>query len=367
MKYKNIVFVTPEPIKDMGNFRNYLIENTEYLVTYHFFHGYSDNKSYMEKYEKGRLILRKEFFSLKVRINIFRIVYYWTILSYILLKHAKSETFVIVEKPFFLTLNSILSKIKGLKFVFWIGDYYPEAKGFMRIYNYLVDYYNKNLKYVLYESPAIEKAYLNGVKNGELKNKYRDLVTLGMKKEAIGKSKPRRGILLGFIGVLRPMQGLDLIFKYLSETKRKDISLEVIGSGYYLDHYKNLAKEINIGSRVKFYGFVKDMKPIVKNWDIGLALYENKKENVSVYCEPTKIKDYLEYGLPVITTKATYFYKELRKYSAGEAIDETVEDLDKAIDKIKNNYQKYLSGIEKIIDDYDYKRWYEKRFKFLEV
>ena len=363
MKYKSIVFVTPEPIRDMGNFRNYLIENTENLITYHFFHGYSNKNSYMEKFYNGKKVLNIKFPVFRLKINIVRTLLYWIYVEYILLGYAQRGSFVIVEKPFFLIFNSIISLFKNMKFVFWIGDYYPDSGGFMRIYNALVHYYNKNLKYVLYESPPLKRIYLP-VDN--IKNKYRALVTLGMKRENIVRRKRGKEVKLGFIGVLRPMQGLDLAFDYLSKTE-DNVRLEIIGSGYYLEHYKKLAREKGIDNKIKFYGFVDDIKSVIKNWDVGLALYENKRENLSIYCEPTKIKDYLEYGLPVITTKATYFYKELIKYGAGEAINENISELDSAIKKIISNYNNYLLGIEKITYNYEYSKWYDKRFKFLEL
>lgn len=363
MKYKNIIYVTPEPIKNMGNFRNYLIENTENLITYHFFHGYSSENSYMEKFYKGKKILKIKFPAFPLKINIIRTIMYWIYLEYILLRYAQRGSFVIVEKPFFLIFNSIISLVKNLKFVFWIGDYYPNSKGFMRIYNVLTDYYNNNLKYVLYESPPLKRIYLSKVDS--LKNKYRALVTLGMKREDFTRKKLNKRVKLGFIGVLRPMQGLDLIFDYLSKTK-KDVILEIVGSGYYLDYYKFLAKQIGIEEKIRFYGFVKNIKPIIKKWDIGLALYENKSSNISKYCEPVKIKNYLENELPIITTKATYMHEDIFKYKVGEIISEDLESLDKAINKINRDYIAYVYGIERMLKDYDFNKWYEKRFNFME-
>lgn len=364
MKYKSIVFVTPEPIKNMGNFREYLRENTEDLITFHFPHGYSDKKSYMEKFHKEEKILRIEFPILKIKSNIIRLILYWIYLQYIIFRYTKRGTFVIVEKPFFLVFGRIVSLLKRTNFVYWIGDYYPDNKGFMKAYNFLADYYNKNLKYVIYESPPVEKAYMAKVQKKDIKGKHRSLITLGMKNEKIIRKKPKGKIVLGFIGVIREMQGLDLVFDYLSKKKDKNIVLEIIGSGYKLDYYKKLSKKMKL-KNVIFHGFVEDLRATVKRWNIGLALYENREDNVSIYCEPTKIKDYLEFGLPVITTKATYFYKELKESKAGEVIEENIDSLDKSIERIENGYAVNLLGIEKILKKYDYTNWYDEKFSFL--
>lgn len=364
MKYKSIVFVVPEPIKNMGNFREYLRENSEELITFHFPHGYSNKKSYFEKYINGKQELRIELPILKLKINILRLVIYWIYLQYILIRYSKKGGYVIVEKPFFLILNVLVSKIKNFKFVYWIGDYYPDNKGFMKVYNFLADYYNKNLEYVIYESPPVEKVYMAKIKKKDIRGKHRSLVTLGMKNEKIERRKPTGKIILGFIGVIREMQGLDLVFDYLSKKKNKNIAFEIIGSGYKLDHYKNLSRKMKL-KNVIFHGFVEDLNKTIRRWNIGLALYENREDNVSIYCEPTKIKDYLEFGLPVITTKATYFHKELKEAKAGDVIEENVDNLDKSIQKIGKEYAINLLGIKKILKKYEYTSWYDEKFSFL--
>jgi len=364
MKYKNIYFVATESIKNLGNFRNYLIENTEYLVTFHFPHGYLEKPSYVEIFEKGKMVYRKEFYRFRWDVNIIKLVLYCIYFNYALFRFAKRGSFVIVENPIFCILNSITSFFKRTKFIYWIGDYYPQNSGFMRFYNKLADTYNEGLKYVLYESPLIEKIYEAKLKKPKGKYRVSKMVTLGMKKEFVKqKLKPNKILKLGFMGVIRLQQGLDLAFDYLKTNS--ECVLEVVGSGYMFEHYKQLAKNKGVGKKVKFYGFVKNPADIIRKWDIGLALYENTPDNVSVYCEPTKIKDYLEHGLPVITTKTTYFYKELEEYKSGEVIKETIGALGSAIRKIKKDYPAYQKGVLRILNDYEYDKWYDQKFSFL--
>ncbi len=364
MKYKNIVFVTGDPIKNMGNFRSYLIDNTDNLVTFHFSHGYSNKPSFMERFSKGIKTERKDFYQFKINSNILKLLSYYAYLSYILFVYGNKKSFVIVEKPFFLILNSIFSKLKGFKYVYWIGDYYPNSEGFMAVYNKLARYYNENLKYVVYESPPVEVVYKNMIPPNLLKNKFRRLITLGMKEKLLDKkNKEKKKIVLGFIGIIREQQGLDLAYKFLKENN--NCILEVVGSGYKLDHYKKLAKKMKLDKKIKFLGFVEDLEETIKGWDMGLALYENTDDNLSIYCEPTKIKDYLEFGLPVITTKTTYFYKEVAGLKAGMAIEETIDELDTAIKKIMDNYEVYKKGVKKLVKKYEYSSWYDRHWDFL--
>ena len=60
-RYKNIFFCIADPIKNLGSFKDYLIENTEYLVAYHFFLGYTNTPSYYEIYEFGKKTQSRSF------------------------------------------------------------------------------------------------------------------------------------------------------------------------------------------------------------------------------------------------------------------------------------------------------------------
>ncbi len=366
MKYKSIYFVTTESIKNLGNFRNYLIENTDYLVTFHFPHGYLKKASYMEIYKKGKISQRKEFYRYPGKTNMVKLGLYYLYFNYIVFKYVKKESFIIVENPIFCIFNSLAALTKRVKFIFWVGDYFPDNTGFMWFYNKIADFYNKNLKYVLYVSPPLYKHYMSVLLEKDKKTKYRAVFTLGVKKRYNAKktfNKLSKKIVLGFIGVIRKKQGLELAFEYLS--KSSNVGLEIIGDGYSLGYYIDLAKKLNIEHRIKFYGFVEDIDPIIKNWDIGLALYKDSKDNVSKYCEPVKIKNYLEYGIPVITTKTTYFSKEITRFDAGKVIDETTNNLASAVEDIKQHYKKYTDGVDRIVSEYEPNRLYDQYFSFI--
>lgn len=364
-KYKSIAYTTSEPLKNRGNFLDYLLENAETVIVFSCTQGFSNERSYVERYNYGVKKFKKEFPFIKVKSKTIIELTNSLYLGYTLLVFVPRNSALIVDNPFFILSTRLISYLKNFKVVFWIGDYFSNYRGIMKLYNGLVNYYNKTLNYVLYVSPPIHNIYSKSLKKSEQIDKYRALVSFGFDQKPIRKTKPRK-IKLGFIGVIRKMQGLDLVFDFLSSTKDNDVSIDVIGQGHELDYYKKLAKNLKIAKKVKFYGHVERMDPIVSNWDIGIALYENKKDNYSIYCEPTKIKNYLSFGIPVITTNATYMQKEIIKFRAGEVVEENVDSLSTGIQKIKSNYLTYLRGVHKIGEKYEYKKWYDKKFKFLE-
>lgn len=360
-RYTSIYYVIVDPIKNMGNVREYLIANTKRFVTFHFFAGYDPRQSYLCIYTEGKKVLQKPLPSYTGRNHVLKLLSNYLLYVFILFRYVRPDTSVLVANPIFCIGHRFFSIFKKLRFVFWIGDYYPDAAGFMKFYNALVLQYNRTLPYVLYESPPIEKIY-HQLAPKEL---YRKLVTLGIRSQLSPKRvrKDRENV-LGFIGVIRKQQGLDLMFQYLKVSH--NTRLEVIGDGYWLVYYKRLAASLGITHKVKFFGFVEDKKPIIANWDFGMALYENKTNNVSKYCEPTKIKDYLEYNLPVVTTRTTYFYTELEAFGAGVAVDETSQSIARAVRKIILNRSSFAAGVGKLVKKYEYSTWYAKHFSFLE-
>jgi len=366
MKYKSIFWVTADHLKNVGNFKDYLVDNTDYLVAYHFPASFLKTQSYMEIYSNGEKVYSKRFPAFSSLHPFLKIVQYYMLVYYILIRYVRVGSFALVVIAPFCFLSGIVSFLKKIEFVLWIGDYIPAKTTSVQFMNKIIDYYSEHLPYVLYESPTLAKVYLNKMDETSVSKKYRATVTLGIKKNYTREKKVNKNLRLGFIGVIREQQGLELVFDYLQKNMSENIIFEIVGGGYRLEYYKELAKKMRIKNKIIFHGPVEDVSLIFKKWDIALALYANKKDNLSVYCEPTKIKDYLSYCIPVITTKTTYFHKNIALFGAGEVISENVKNLSNAIEKIQNNYDKYIKGVNKIVDKLEYDKWYADNFKFME-
>jgi glycosyltransferase involved in cell wall biosynthesis len=361
--YKSIFFAVNEPIKNIGNIRNYFIANTETFVTFHFFHGYSDKASYVEKYKNGTLVARKVLPVSLFKHKNFKIFLHYLYFQIILFFYVDRESFVIVDNPIFCFLQSIHSFIKNQKFVFLIGDYFPEHTGFMWLYNKMADFYNIHSLYVIYLSPPIEKIY-SSLRNKKL---HRTQLSLGIADLNVARSEyfPTDMLRVGYMGSIRHGQGLGTLFKYIKHAS-VPIHLDIIGDGYELNFYKSLVNTLEIEDKVTFHGFALNREEIASSWHIAFALYDYHPSNVSLYCEPTKIKDYLSYGLPVITTKTTYFHKEIIAFGAGEIVEENSEDIDRAVLAIMSAHSTYKQGVKNIIKEYEYVSRYNRQLVFLQ-
>jgi len=65
-----------------------------------------------------------------------------------------------------------------------------------------------------------------------------------------------------------------------------------------------------------------------------LAPYLENKTSFSYFCDPTKVKEYLACGLPVIITRVPWIWQKIEKKPMGLAIDYQKQALKDAILKL---------------------------------
>lgn len=195
------------------------------------------------------------------------------------------------------------------------------------------------------------------------------LVPVGVEFEkinlpAIKKSSPKR---LALLGALAPSKGVDLIIEAFSEIRDKcpDIELYVIGrtpinaveDGVVYQPYEG--RLLNLGGSVKLLG-VKPHDEVLKilpEFDIGLALYKPYANNLSQWADPSRVKDYLACGLPVIITDVPEIAKDIRKFEAGIVIEYTAEALADAIYLLYTNAKVFARMRENAINYMENFRW----------
>jgi len=85
---------------------------------------------------------------------------------------------------------------------------------------------------------------------------------------------------------------------------------------------------------VTFTGFVKeysDVEEILKNAAVAVAPYVDDDKTYTRYTDPTKPKDYMAYGIPVVITKVPQVAYEIEKNKCGFAILYNKQELVDAI------------------------------------
>lgn len=358
-KYKKIAYFIPIPFKDTGNITKYFIEKSELFFLYLYPPSYRNQPSKIEVYKNGKLIKSESIWIYKgenkLLIHFFYIFFY----LYFCFKYKFYNTVILFYFPLFLFLSSFLSFFLKNTYIFWIWDYFPVNIGSIKIYNKIVSYYNKHIKYVIYLSPTLRNVYGLNFKN----NLFRKTISFGIRDVKIIR-KPIKN-LIGYIGNLRQGQGLEFLLRIVRNNKQ--LKIQLIGEGELRKELEFYVRKFKLSSRVIFLGFVNNEKliNIVNKWEVAVAPYDMGKENPTYYTDAGKIKLYVEFEIPIIMTKLSYFYKQIVKYSAGIGINLTEQSFLLGLLEIRKNYKKYSKGVLKLKSENEYNKYYDKKFKFL--
>lgn len=164
-------------------------------------------------------------------------------------------------------------------------------------------------------------------------------------------------------GSLLPHMGVELAIKAIPNILKKipNARLEILGGGPEEKKLKNLAKELNVSTKVKFRGWIKDrqeLEKLISDGVIGLATFNTDVLDEKVKnADPGKIKDYMVMGLPVITTKALFYYKKIEEKKCGIVIDYDPSQLAWAVIKLLSNeklLRDYRKNALKFIEPFDW-------------
>ncbi|MDA8665850.1 glycosyltransferase [Litoricolaceae bacterium] len=172
-------------------------------------------------------------------------------------------------------------------------------------------------------SPMINRArtehpVLLGLRRGNVDSPL--VVPIGVER-ILTRADSARGsgaLRLGFVGHLLEKQGLGLVLsalrQHVSRHEPEYFELDIIGGGGCEKELKNFVSDNQLDGYVKFHGWIhsrKDIEDILRKCDVGLAMYNPATVGFTRYADPTKLKDYLAVGLPIVMTATTYNSSDL--------------------------------------------------------
>ena len=152
---------------------------------------------------------------------------------------------------------------------------------------------------------------------------------------------------LAYMGHLRKGQGLELIIEAMPEAVKRlpELKLIIIGMGKLKDFLERSARKSGIAGNVEFSGYIKDYKEVEKilsTCTVGLAPYEPNPDSFTWYADPSKPKQYMACGLPVVITKVPGIAQDIETRQMGVVIDYKKSELVEAITKLLNDREFYL-------------------------
>ena len=158
--------------------------------------------------------------------------------------------------------------------------------------------------------------------------------------------------LLGGLGNFR--KGLDILLKAVSILNDKDLLLHIGGDGQLLGHFKNLAKELKVEERCRFYGELQPSEILEFYSSIDIFVLASRDETFGVV-----IIEAMACGLPVIATKCGG-PEEIITDDTGILVEkEDPEALARAISFMSENMSSYKSDL---IRKYAYEKYGKDAF-----
>lgn len=361
-RYKNILlFGSPQ---FSGNISEYFIANTEKLVIYETMPRFDNKYNLVKLYKKGKQVSEEK---VESSGNIFLYYFFWYITYLKVLKsyYTRSEKlYVITWQPFFLIGGSLQKMFRKMEFVYWVGDYFPPVNIPLKIYESVKKFYHGQVKHACYLSDRINKKMNGKVVNTQNKK----TIMWGVSNKPI-ESRSGKEFTIGFVGVIKESQGIEFLLEAVKEIP--SIKLKILGSGSQAlsEEYATVINNYGIENRVYFPNkmyYARELEKEMKECFIGAALYEATPLNATYYADPGKIKTYAQYGVPILMTPIADIEKYVRKFGAGEVVEQDTKDIKAGILKMKRGYNKYVKGLQKFNEYFDYELYYKKGFSFLE-
>jgi len=335
-----------------------------------------NEKSYIEVIDNGT-IQSKNISSIRTRFPIANyLIEILLTLIWVLAKRRKYHLFIGVDNLNTLTglVLRFLGRVK--KVIYYTIDYSPQ-----RFQNKILNYLYHKIDYICVKhadviwnvSPRIAKGR-EKIKGINYLDKQK-VVSIGIwpDRVKITPFKKRKQHQLVFLGHLLEKQGVQLVIDAIPNIIKKipDFHFLIIGGGEYESILKNQVKKLKLNKYVTFTGWIKDrqkLDKILSESVCAIAPYSPNNAGFSYYADPTKIKDYLSAGLPVIMTNVSHNAYEIQKNKCGIVVPYEKTKIASAIIKLLSNKElliEYRRNALKYIKKYDWNRIFDKAFREL--
>lgn len=203
------------------------------------------------------------------------------------------------------------------------------------------------------------------------------LVPVGVALDQIGYpefSKINRKKLV-LLGALAPSKGIPLVIEAFPEITEKvpDTELIVIGCtpvdgkdyGEPIEPFEKKLEEL--GRQVRLMGVLShsEVLKLLPKCGIGLAPYAPDHRSISRFADPSRVKDYLACGLPVIITPVPEIAFEIQKHKAGILINYNKDEFVAAVTGLLSDselFKELRANAIRLAFRYDWEKIFERAF-----
>lgn len=165
-----------------------------------------------------------------------------------------------------------------------------------------------------------------------------------------------------FVGNLLEKQGVQLVLEAMPEILKQisDFHFLIIGGGEYEERLHSIVRQMHLENYVTFTGWVKDrtkLDGLMADSAVAVALYDNAQEHFTYYADPTKIKDYLSVGLPIVLTDVSHNAQDIHRRQCGILVDYDKVSVAKAVISLmqdEGRLERYRSNALTYIKEFDW-------------
>lgn len=278
-------------------------------------------------------------------------------LQQVLKRKKKYDLFIGVD-----SLNALagilLKKIGKVKrLIYYTIDYVPrrfENRALNALYHWLDSFAVKHADEVWNVSARITEARHEFQGMDPRVYNHQKVVPIGvwydkLKRPPFAAVKKRQ---LLFVGNLLRKQGVQYVLEAIPLVidRLKGFHFMIIGGGPHEAALKKMVDDLKIRPYVTFAGWIKDRQELdrwMSDSALAVAMYDKFDDhgaiNFTYYADPTKLKDYLSFGIPILLTEVPHNARELVNYGCAEIITKDPPVIAEAIVRILQDEQRLLN------------------------
>lgn len=368
-----VVYGAPQALKDYLN--NKKVKQLLFIGLSFLTH----NTSTLYVYKKGRKISQEIVYRSKnigIKENI---IDFFQVLWWIVKDKNKYNTFIGVNN--LNCLAGLFLKKVGIvkKVIFYSIDFVP-----IRFPSKLLNYIFHKIEIICVQyadevwdlSPRIAKGrkIFLGISNYKYKRK---IIPVGIWNDNVKRlpfEKIKKFQLL-FVGHLLEKQGVQLVIDSIPKILEDipNFQFLIVGGGEYKYALEKKVKELHIENHVEFRGWVNNrdvLDNLLSQSACAVATYKPEKQklyNFTYYTDPTKLKDYLGAGLPVILTDVSHNARDIKNKRCGVVVSYKKGEIAKAIVTILKNehmLKEYRKNALVFAKQFDWEKIFDKAFSY---
>ncbi|MBN1114351.1 MAG: glycosyltransferase [Oligoflexia bacterium] len=159
---------------------------------------------------------------------------------------------------------------------------------------------------------------------------------------------------LVLMSMLDETKGVQLLIEAMQDVIKEvpEAQLLVIGTGPYEQALKDQAKKLSLENSVKFLGLMdhEQLFKFIPHERVSVAPYMDDPNNYTYYADPTKPKEYLGCGLPMVITDVPWIAEEVKKRPMGVVCRYRREELAAACVKLLKDDEFYKACLNNALD-----------------